>query len=145
MDSNNGKLKYIKHQIRLPRSGAAKWYVKAVHDRTVEFDDFVTLISEHSSPYSRGVINGVLKDMFDCLRSLVLDGKSVRLGDIGLVSVGIKSRGAASPEECDDRLVEGVRLNVRNTKSWSNAELRKRCSLSELTEYSADDLSAETD
>ncbi|HIX86226.1 MAG TPA: DNA-binding protein, partial [Candidatus Parabacteroides intestinigallinarum] len=39
--------------------------------------------------------------------------------------------------------LKGVRLNVRNTKTWSNAELRKGCKLSELTAY--DDGSATTD
>ncbi len=28
--------------------------------------------------------------------------------------------------------VRGVHLIVRNTKTWSNAELRKKCSISEL-------------
>ena len=32
-------------------------------------------------------------------------------------------------------MVKGVRLLVRNTKTWSNAGLRKLCSLSEQGEY----------
>ncbi len=58
-----------------------------MQDRTVDFEDLVTHMSEHNSPYSRGVIHGVLIDMLSCLQELVLDGKSVRLGELGLFSV----------------------------------------------------------
>ena len=113
-----------------------KWYGKAVQDRTIEFDDLVAHVSDHNSPYSRGVIAGVLTDMLDCVKELVLDGKSVRLGDLGLLSVGIKSKGTASRDKWNAGThVEGVTLNLRNTKAWSNAELRNQASFQELTAY----------
>ena len=93
-------------------------------------------MSEHNSPYSRGVIHGVLTDMLDCVKELVLDGKSVRLGDLGLFSVGIKSKGALTREKWTVAShLKGVTLNVRNTKTWSNTELRKQTTLQELTGY----------
>lgn len=113
-----------------------RWYAKAVQDRTVEFEDFVTHMSEHNSPYSRGVIHGVLIDMLACMQELVLDGKSVRLGELGLFSIGMESKGADSQEKFAASLIKGVHLNVRNTKTWSNAELRKRCRFEELADYS---------
>ena len=92
--STIGTLKYRRYAAKSPQDpdAPAKWYARAVQDRTVEFEDFVTHISEHNSPYSRGVIHGVLIDMLACLKELVLDGKSVRLGDLGLFSVGISSK-----------------------------------------------------
>ena len=115
-----------------------KYYARAVQDRTVEFEDLVTHMSEHNSPYSRGVIHGVLTDMLDCVKELVLDGKSVRLGDLGLFSVGLKSKGALTVEDFKaSSHIKGVSLNVRNTKSWSNTELRKLCVITELNEYKA--------
>ena len=113
-----------------------KWYAKAVQDRTMEFEDLVIHMSEHNSPYSRGVIRGVLTDMLDCVKELVLDGKSVRLGDLGLFSVGIRSKGAIEREAWKVAShIKGVTLNVRNTKTWSNSELRKNTNLRELTKY----------
>ena len=139
-----GTLKYKMYQdTRSNSNHQGEWYARAVTDRTVEFEDFVTHISNHNSPFSRGVIHGVLTDMLSCLKELVLDGKQVRLGDLGLFSVGISSKSAASPEEWTTALVKDVHLNVRNTKTWSNAELRKGCKLSELTAY--DDGSTTTD
>ena len=118
------------------KSEQPKWYAKAVQDRTIEFEDLVTHMSEHNSPYSRGVIHGVLTDMLDCVKELVLDGKSVRLGDLGLFSVGLKTSGAKSRDRWTVAThVQGVTLNVRNTKTWSNAELRKNTTLQELIGY----------
>ena len=118
------------------KSEQPKWYAKSVQDRTIEFEDLVTHMSEHNSPYSRGVIHGVLTDMLDCVKELVLDGKSVRLGDLGLFSVGLKTKGAESRDKwAVASHVQGVTLNVRNTKTWSNAELRKQTTLQELTAY----------
>ena len=118
------------------KSEQPKWYAKAVQDRTIDFEDLVTHMSEHNSPYSRGVIHGVLTDMLDCVKELVLDGKSVRLGDLGLFSVGLKTSGAKSRDRWSVAThVQGVTLNVRNTKTWSNAELRKNTTLQELTPY----------
>ena len=126
------------------KSEQPKWYAKAVQDRTIDFEDLVTHMSEHNSPYSRGVIHGVLTDMLDCVKELVLDGKSVRLGDLGLFSVGLKTSGAKSRDRWTVAThVQGVTLNVRNTKTWSNAELRKNTTLQELIGY--DDGSATND
>ena len=65
----------------------------------MNFEDFVTHISEHNSPYSRGTIHGVLMDTLDCLKHLILDGKSVRFSDLGLFSIGMTSRGEVSKEK----------------------------------------------
>ena len=133
-----GILKYKMVPRRHPqnKNEQPKWYAKAVQDRTIDFEDLVTHMSEHNSPYSRGVIHGVLTDMLDCVKELVLDGKSVRLGDLGLFSVGLKTTGAKVREKWSVAAnVLGVTLNVRNTKTWSNAELRKNTTLQELTGY----------
>ena len=125
-----GTLKYrlVQNQNEHQPEAYKKWYIRAVQDRTLSFDDFVQHMADHNSPYSRGVIHGVLIDMLACLQELILDGKSVRLGELGLISLGISSKGVASVSE----QVKGVHLLVRNTKTWSNAELRKLCKIEEL-------------
>ena len=140
--ANKGVLKYRKYQ-RINShdpEAAPMWYAKAAPDRTVEFEGLVTHMSEHNSPYSRGVINGVLTDMLDCVKELVLDGKNVRLGDLGLFSVGISSKGALTSEMWKVAThLRGVHLKVRNTKTWSNTELRNSCTIEELSKYTTGD------
>ena len=117
-----------------------KWYGRVVPTRTYSFEDLVEHMSEHNTPYSQGVIHGVLKDMLLCVKELVLDGKQVRLGDLGLFSVGISSKGALSADKWTvGSNVTGVHLIVRNTKTWSNSELRKLCSLEELNKYNPEE------
>ena len=128
--TTKGTLKYRKVE-RTPQvgkdAGKKKYYATAVQDRTMEFEDFVSHISDHGSPYSRGCIHGVLMDALDHLQELILDGKSVRLGELGLFSIGMTSRGEDSPAKVNAQSIEGVHLILRNTKNWSNAELKKRC------------------
>ena len=135
-----GTSKYRKI-MRTPQTGenAGKklWYATAVSDREMSFEDFVTHISEHNSPYSRGTIHGVLMDTLDCLKHLILDGKSVRFSDLGLFSIGMTSRGEVSKEKVTAASVLGVHLIVRNTKTWSNAELKKLTKIVAYDEYTS--------
>ena len=136
--ATKGTLKYRK-VTRTPQSGPNKnkqmYYATAVTDREMNFEEFVTHISEHNSPYSRGTVHGVLMDTLDCLQELILDGKSVRLSDLGLFSIGMTSRAEATKDKVSAASVEGVHLIVRNTKTWSNAELRKKCRIEEYDTY----------
>ena len=118
-------------------AGKKLWYATAVSDREMSFEDFVTHISEHNSPYSRGTIHGVLMDTLDCLKHLILDGKSVRFSDLGLFSIGMTSRGEVSKEKVTAASVLGVHLIVRNTKTWSNAELKKLTKIVAYDDYTS--------
>ena len=132
-----GNIKYRKVK-RTPQTGenAGKelWYATVVTDREMNFEEFVDHISSHNSPYSRGTVHGVMMDMLDCLKELILDGKSVRLGDLGLFSIGMSSCGEVSRDKVTSASVEGIHLLVKNTKNWSNSELKKLC---KITAYDA--------
>ena len=140
--TTKGTLKYRKIQ-RTPQTGenAGKqlWYATAVTDREMSFDEFVAHIASHNSPYSRGVVNGVLMDTLDCLQELILDGKSVRFADLGLFSLGMSSRAETTKKAVSAQSIEDVHLIVRNTRTWSNAELKKKCKLQEYGVFSTDD------
>lgn len=45
------------------------------------------------------------------------------------------SRAEATKDKVSAASVEGVHLIVRNTKTWSNAELRKKCRIEEYDTY----------
>ena len=133
-----GHIKYRKVN-RTPQTGenAGKelWYATVVTDREMNFEEFVDHISSHNSPYSRGTVHGVMMDMLDCLKELILDGKSVRLGDLGLFSIGMKSHGELTKDKVSAASVEDIHLIVRNTRSWSNSELKKLCKITAYDSY----------
>ena len=124
----------------MPLQGAGKelWYTTVVTDREMNFEEFVDHISSHNSPYSRGTVHGVMMDMLDCLKELILDGKSVRLGDLGLFSIGMKSHGELTRDKVSAASVEDIHLIVRNTRSWSNSELKKLCKITAYDSYGAE-------
>ena len=136
-----GNIKYRKVK-RTPQTGenAGKelWYAIVVTDREMNFEEFVDHISSHNSPYSRGTVHGVMMDMLDCLKELILDGKSVRLGDLGLFSIGMKSHGELTRDKVSAASVEDIHLIVRNTRSWSNSELKKLCKITAYDSYGAE-------
>ncbi len=76
-------------------------------------------------------------DTLDCLKHLILDGKSVRFSDLGLFSIGMTSRGEVSKEKVTAASVLGVHLIVRNTKTWSNAELKKLTKIVAYDDYTS--------
>ena len=137
-----GNIKYRKVK-RTPQTGenAGKelWYATVVTDREMSFEEFVDHISSHNSPYSRGTVHGVMMDMLDCMKELILDGKNVRLGDLGLFSIGIKSRGEVSRDKVTSASVEDIHLLVKNTKNWSNSELKKLCKITAYDSYGVAD------
>ena len=125
----------------MPLQGAGKKlrYATVVTDREMNFEEFVDHISSHNSPYSRGTVHGVMMDMLDCLKELILDGKSVRLGDLGLFSIGMKSHGELTRDKVSAASVEDIHLIVRNTHSWSNSELKKLCKITAYDSYGAEE------
>ena len=84
-----GTLKYRKVQ-RTPQTGEnagkKKWYAAAVTDREVDFEGFVSHISDHGSPYSRGTIHGVLMDR-ECKHRIATKRADCKITSLSKVSI----------------------------------------------------------
>ena len=59
-------------------------------------------MSSHNSPYSRGVIAGVLEDFVMCVRELILDGWIIDLGTLGTFNISLSSIGVCESEVDED-------------------------------------------
>lgn len=139
---SKGTLTYRLYQAKDNRDpeSVSMWYARASKPQEFSFDDLVEHMSSHNSIYSEGVIGGVLKDMLKCVKELLLNGKSVRLGDLGLFSIALRSKGALTSKDWKvSTHLRGVRLLVRNTKKWSNTELRDSCNILEQDKYSIEE------
>lgn len=113
------------------------WYARAVCDETYDTEKLARHMSEHNTPYSPGVIHGVLKDMINCIKELVLDGKNVKLNDLAIFSVGLKSAGAANLEDFSvNEHIKSVRLRARATGELSSSALKAEAVMKQLTQYS---------
>ena len=93
-------------------------------------------MSKHNSPYSSGVIKGVLTDMVDCIKELLLDGKSVKIDDLAIFGVGIRSKAAETLEEFSlEKNITGMRLKARATGNLSTTNLKLDSQLKQQAEY----------
>ena len=94
-----------------------RWFAFPVISETIDLDGLAEHMSTHNTPYSKGVIKGMLTDMCSCIKELLLEGKNVKIADLAIFSLGIRNRqGAESIEDFSiAKHVKGVRLRARAT------------------------------
>ncbi len=131
-------IRYKKYQVTgedSPLKGL--WYARPVIEETFDIEKLAKHMSNHNTPYSSGVIKGVLADMVACTKELILDGKNVKLDDLAIFSVGIVSKKGA-PSAADFSLannVKGLKLRARATGELSNAQINLDGQLKEASLY----------
>ena len=103
---------------------AGKWFARAVSDETFDLAKLAEHMSKHNSPYSSGVIKGVLTDMVDCIKELLLDGKSVKIDDLAIFGVGIRSKAAETLEEFS--LEKNITGNLSTTNLKLDSQLKQQ-------------------
>ncbi len=117
------------------------WYARPVIEETFEIEKLARHMANHNTPYSAGVIKGVLADMVAGIKELILDGKNVKLDDLAIFSVGIVSKkGAQSAAEFSlANNVKGLQLRARATGDLSNAKINLDGQMKEASAYNVDD------
>lgn len=117
------------------------WYARPLIEDTVDIEALAKHMANHNTPYSAGLIKGVLTDMISCTKELILDGKNVKLDDLAIFSVGIVSKKGAS-SAADFTLadnVKGLKLRARATGELSNAQINLEGQLKEASKYAVED------
>ncbi|MCR5362251.1 MAG: DNA-binding protein [Bacteroidales bacterium] len=133
----------IKYKIYKNSSSAGvkdKYYARAFHDETICLEELAEHMSSHNTPYSKGTIHGVLKDMVSCVRELLLDSKKVKLDDLAIFSLGLQSKPADSPSEFtpSGNIVKAY-INALGTGEISKRQLDITARFKEVGEYSRGD------
>ena len=134
-------IRYKKYQMTGENSPLkGHWYARPVIEETYDTERLAKHMANHNTPYSAGVVKGVLTDMISCIKELILDGKNVKLDDLAIFSVGIVSRkGAASAADftlADN--VKGLKLRARATGELSNAQINLEGQMKEAAVYNPD-------
>ena len=129
-------VRYILQQIKITSSKAyGKWYAKNVVEETIDLDGLSEHMSHHNSPYSKGVIKGLLTDMIQCIKELLLQGMNVKIDDLAIFSLGIKNKLAAATEEdfTVSKNIDGVKLKARATGELMSKSLNLDATLKKAT------------
>ena len=78
----------------LVASEVQKAFAVAQYAEVMDIEKFAKHISSHGSVYSRADISAILYMTVDCMREQLLEGKKIRLGDLGDFSILLSSKGA---------------------------------------------------
>jgi len=131
-------IKYKKYQNKNDKTTAyGKWYARAVHE-LMEFDEFIEHMANHHCVFSEGTIRGVLIEMEICLRELLLEGKAVRLDDLGIFAIGITTKGEDKAEDFTAQSIKGVGMNLYLGKRFRARQLFKDAKFKEADKYIGD-------
>ena len=85
-------------------------YAIAQYSDVMTIEKFARHISSHGCVYSRADISAILYLAVDCMREQLLEGKKIRLGDLGDFSVSLNSKGAESADRFSAQNITGVNV-----------------------------------
>ena len=102
-----------------------KWYARATHTQTLELEDLSAHMASHNCGFSKGQIQGILTDMVGCIRELVLDGKSVKIPDLGIFYPSLRTKPADSVAAFNVKEnIASVRVGCRSTGAMRSSRLK---------------------
>ena len=94
----------------LVKTEVQKAYAIAQYTDVMNIEKFARHISSHGSVYSRADISAILYLAVDCMREQLLEGKKIRLGDLGDFSINLSSKGADSADKFSAQNITGVNV-----------------------------------
>lgn len=109
-----------------------KYYAYADNEAPISIEGLADHMSHHNTPFSKGTITGILKDMVACIRELNLNGQPVKIDGLAIFSTHIENKGGwasladvnlSMGGEADN--IQALRLCAQATGDFTKAELTK--------------------
>ena len=123
-----------------------KYYARPVVTQTIDLNALAEHMTEHNTGFSPGATKGLLTDMVKCIKELVLQGLAVKIDDLAIFSIGLKTKKGADSE--DDfsvaKNIDGVRLRARATGNLTSSKLDIQASLKNAANLLVEDSSKTT-
>lgn len=118
-----------------------KYYARPVVTQTIDLNALAEHMTEHNTGFSPGATKGLLTDMVKCIKELVLQGFAVKIDDLAIFSIGLKTKKGADSEEDFSvaKNIEGVRLRARATGNLTSNKLDIQASLKNASNLLAED------
>ena len=95
-------------------------FAVAQYTGIMTIEKFAKHIATHGCVYSRADISAILYMAVDCMREQLLEGKKIRLGDLGDFSVSLQSKGAESADKFSAQNITGVNVNWECGSEFKN-------------------------
>lgn len=115
-----------------------QWYARTVQSEMYDLEKLAKHMSKHNTPFSAGTIKGIITDMVNCITELALDGKSVKIPNLGIFWIGIEGSPAITADKWNVTTgVKNVRLRCRPTGDARPITLNVERELREAGEYTS--------
>ncbi len=92
----------------LVESVVTNYFATAQYTEVMGIEKFARHIADHGTTYSRADIMAILYMAVDCMREQLLEGKKIRLGELGDFSVALSSKGAETAEKFSSQNIQRV-------------------------------------
>ena len=123
-----------------------KWFARATVNQTIDLEQLAEHMANHNTPYSKGAIFGVLTDMVNCIRELVLEGNAVKIPNLAIFSAGLTTKAASTPEAFKPSAnIKSVHLRARSTGDLTRAVLTTAAKVQQLNPYDPSKGAVETE
>ena len=127
---------------------AGKLYARVSYKQSMDLHDMAHHMAEHNTAFSEGLIVGVLTDFVKCTREMVLNGNTVKVGNLAIFKATVESNGlevlydAQSDKvasatmgtlkegEKTGAAVKAIKLLAQSTGDFTRDELKKDVKLS---------------
>lgn len=99
-----------------------KIYGRCENSAPIDIDGLAKHMAEHNSPYSKGVIKGILDDMVSCMKELLLMGQPVKIADLAIFKASVVSKPANDVETFD------LNTNIKCVKllAYATGEVKRK-------------------
>ena len=72
---------------------AGNYYARVSYKQTMSVQDMAHHMAEHNTMFSEGSITGILIDFVKCVREMVLNGNTVKVGNLAIFKATVESNG----------------------------------------------------
>ena len=103
-------LEPAKADLELVKTEVQNAFAIAQYTDVMNIEKFARHIATHGSVYSRADIAAILYLAVDCMREQLLEGKKIRLGDLGDFAINLTSKGAETADKFSAQNITGVNL-----------------------------------
>ena len=87
------ELNLIKNTNETLQGTLGKYYARVEYKGTIGVRELADHMHHHNTAFSKGIITGVLGDMVDCIKELVLNGYTVKIDDLGIFKASVDANG----------------------------------------------------
>ena len=94
--------------VALVETVVTNYFATAQYSEVMTIEKFARHIADHGTTYSRADIMAILYMAVDCMREQLLEGKKIRLGELGDFSLSLSSKGAETAEKFSSQNIQRV-------------------------------------